>query len=128
MDSASLVIILFSMTRPDFEPTRSTDNNVPSEPPPLPPIVRNLQMPHHDDSSELTGTKPTLVAVPAGAPAWVTPELIEHTLRVWQPFYQDQLIPEDALAIIMSVGRLVDVLSGVTHHETVRRTRPSQQP
>jgi hypothetical protein len=85
-------------------------------------------MSQRDDSSELTRHNPTVVAVPAGAPSWVTPELIEHTLRVWQPFYQDQLIPEDALEIILNIGCLVDVLSSGGRHETVRRPGPSQQP
>lgn len=69
--------------------------------------------------------KPPSVQVPPGAPRWVTPELIEHTIRVWQQFYPDQLIPEDALVIIMGVSRITDVLSG-TDHETVRRPGPSQ--
>lgn len=68
-----------------------------------------------------------LPRVPAGAPRWVTPELIAHTLRVWQPYYREQLNPEEALAIIMGVSRIVDALSG-SHHETIRRTGPSQQP
>ena len=85
-------------------------------------------MPKRDDCSERTRSEPTQAGVPAGAPSWVTPERIEHTLRVWQPFYQDQLIPEDALEIIMNVGRLVNVLSLGGRHETVRRPGPSQQP
>jgi hypothetical protein len=55
--------------------------------------------------------EPPAVCVPAGAPTWVTLELIEQTLRVWQPFYHDQLIPEDALEIIMGVGLLIEALS-----------------
>ena len=51
------------------------------------------------------------VEVPAGAPAWITSELVEKTIRVWQPYYADPLTPEDALAIILNVGRLFDVLS-----------------
>ena len=85
-------------------------------------------MPQRDDRSEPTRHEPTLVEVPAGAPPWVTLELIEHTLRVWKPFYEDQLISEDALEIIMCVGRLADVLSWGIRHETVRRPGPSQQP
>lgn len=41
----------------------------------------------------------------------ISAELIEQTLRTWQPYYQTALTPEDALYIIMSVGRLFDVLS-----------------
>ena len=50
--------------------------------------------------------------VPPGAPAWVTAELIEHTIRVWQPYYEGQLTPDEALAIIINVGRLFRVLAG----------------
>jgi hypothetical protein len=54
------------------------------------------------------------LAVPAGAPRWVTPELLADTLRVWQPYYGN-LTPQDALSIIMDVANLFDVL---------RRSRP----
>jgi hypothetical protein len=50
-------------------------------------------------------------AVPVGAPAWVTADLVELTLATWQRFYDAPLTPEDALAIIMTVGRLFEVLS-----------------
>lgn len=46
--------------------------------------------------------------VPAGAPSWVDAQLIEQTIRVWQPYYAEPLTPEDALAIIQSVGRLIE--------------------
>jgi hypothetical protein len=38
--------------------------------------------------------------------------LIEQTIRVWQPYYTAPLTPEEAIAIIQSVGRLIDVFSG----------------
>ena len=49
--------------------------------------------------------------VPAGAPDWITPELIEETIRVWQPYYEATLTPEDAVTMIIDVGRLFDALS-----------------
>lgn len=49
--------------------------------------------------------------VPAGAPDWITPELIETTIRVWQPYYAEVLSPEDAVTMILDVGRLFDALS-----------------
>lgn len=67
------------------------------------------------------------VRVPSGAPSWVTPELLAHTLRVWQPFYANPLTPEDALAMIQAAGGLIEVLSTETSHETVRGPRASQQ-
>ena len=49
--------------------------------------------------------------VPADSPSWVSAELIALTIRTWQPYYPGTLTPEDAVYIIMSVGRLFDVLS-----------------
>lgn len=70
--------------------------------------------------------QPAAVAVPPGAPHWVTLELIEQTIQTWQPFYADQLIPEDALEIIMGADRMFDLLSKGHHDETIRRTGESQ--
>jgi hypothetical protein len=50
-------------------------------------------------------------SVPVGAPSWVTPELIEHTLRVWQPYYADRLTAEDALAMILDAAGLLNSLA-----------------
>ena len=50
-------------------------------------------------------------AVPSGAPAWITPELVAQTLKVWQPRYKDQLSAEDAVTILLSASRLFDVLA-----------------
>ena len=49
--------------------------------------------------------------VPAGAPSWVTSELLTQTIEVWQPYYAGPLSTEDALAMLMSVGQLIRVLS-----------------
>jgi hypothetical protein len=43
-------------------------------------------------------------------PAWITEELIAETLDVWQPYYANRLTRADAIEILRSVGRLVDVL------------------
>lgn len=48
---------------------------------------------------------------PAGAPTWVTAELMEKTIRVWQRFYPEPLTVEDALGIILNVSGLVEVIS-----------------
>ena len=66
--------------------------------------------------------------VPPGAPPWVSRELIEHTLRIWQPFYIAPLMPEDALEIIMSADRMFELVSRGFKGETVRRTGTRQQP
>ena len=49
--------------------------------------------------------------VPTGSPDWITPELVEATIRTWQPYYEAILTPEDAVTMIMGVGRLFEVLS-----------------
>lgn len=50
-------------------------------------------------------------AVPPATPEWVTPELIDHTIRVWQPYYKAPLTPDEAVTMILSVGRLFGVIS-----------------
>ena len=49
--------------------------------------------------------------VPAGTPDWITPELVEATIRVWQPYYAELLTPEESVTMILNVGRLYGVLS-----------------
>jgi hypothetical protein len=49
--------------------------------------------------------------VPAGTPDWITAELIEQTIRVWQPYYQAVVTPEEAITMIQTVGRLFQALS-----------------
>ncbi len=51
--------------------------------------------------------------VPAGTPHWITAELIEATIRVWQPYYDTVISPEEAVAMIQSAGRLINALSKV---------------
>lgn len=58
----------------------------------------------------------TAPAVPAGAPRWVTPELLADTMRVWGRFYED-LTLHDALDIIVNTGRLYDTLRSHRHEE-----------
>jgi len=43
-------------------------------------------------------------------PAWITPALIERTITVWQSYYSNRLTPQDAIDILIRVGRLIDVL------------------
>jgi hypothetical protein len=49
--------------------------------------------------------------VPAGTPTWITPELVEATIRTWQPYYKTPLLIDDAIEIIRNAGLLFDVLS-----------------
>lgn len=50
------------------------------------------------------------LAVPPGAPRWVTADLIAKTIRVWQRYYPEPLTADDALSMIINVGNLFDVL------------------
>jgi len=52
--------------------------------------------------------------LPAGTPAWITPELIEATIRTWQPYYKATLSTEDAIDIIRNAGLLFEAIS-TTH-------------
>ena len=50
-------------------------------------------------------------ASPDPTPPRITPELIEHTLRVWQPYYRRELSREDAVEIIRNATGILRVLS-----------------
>ncbi len=65
------------------------------------------------DTVVRSGSAPAPRAVTAdpALPAWITPELIEETIRVWQPYYATRLTPVDAVTMIQSLGQLFDVLS-----------------
>ena len=45
-------------------------------------------------------------------PKWISRDLIEETLAVWQPLYEFSLTERDAIEILLDVGRLFDVLGG----------------
>jgi hypothetical protein len=49
--------------------------------------------------------------VPAGTPNWITDELIEVTIRTWQPYYEAPLSTDDAIEIIRNAALLFDALS-----------------
>ncbi len=49
--------------------------------------------------------------VPAGTPDWITADLIVQTIRVWQPYYEAAVTPEDAVHMILSAGRLYQAVS-----------------
>jgi hypothetical protein len=46
----------------------------------------------------------------AAHPAWIGEELIQATLRVWQPYYDVPLTRQDAIEIILAAGSLFTVL------------------
>ena len=51
------------------------------------------------------------VALPPGTPRWVTRELIATTLKTWQPYYTEELSPDDALEMILNVGRMTELVN-----------------
>ena len=63
-------------------------------------------MVHPNQSTRSTAN----LKVPVGTPAWITVEMIEDTLRTWQPYYDQPLTVTDALEILIHVGRLNDLL------------------
>jgi hypothetical protein len=92
-----------------------------------------IQLRRHDDrmarhNHEIRDIQPEAMSVPAGAPPWVTADLIARTVRVWQPFYESPLTIEDALAMIMNVAVLFETFARERHHETIRRPGSGQQP
>jgi hypothetical protein len=64
---------------------------------------------HKHDCKAETGA-PSSIA-PAGMPDWITAELIEKTIQVWQPYYNTPLATDEAVEIIRNVGRLFDTFS-----------------
>jgi hypothetical protein len=61
------------------------------------------------DRRDEEGTRRGDGAAPS-APSWITAELIEQTIRVWQPYYAAPLSPDEAVTMILSVGQLFDIL------------------
>jgi hypothetical protein len=56
-------------------------------------------------------------------PDWITPELIARTLHVWQKRSPTLLTEADAVDMLITVGRLADVLmsSPIATETTVKR-------
>jgi hypothetical protein len=50
-------------------------------------------------------------ALPAGTPGWITAELVALTKKVWEPRYGSHLSVEEAVTVLLNVGRLFGVLS-----------------
>jgi len=48
-------------------------------------------------------------------PKWVTPELVNDTLALWQPYYGGNLTEEDAVEILVAVGGVLDGISKSQH-------------
>ncbi len=68
-------------------------------------------MSHSNRQSDCQIREDAKCIVPVGTPEWITPELIEATIRTWQPYYKTPLTINDAIEIIRHAGRLFDALS-----------------
>jgi len=51
------------------------------------------------------------VALPLDTPVWITPELVELTQKVWQPYYTDELSVQDAITILRNASNLLGALT-----------------
>jgi len=61
-------------------------------------------------SATISSERYPIQDVPSGAPRWVTPELVADTVETWQPYYDQRLTEDDAMAILLSVGEPVKAL------------------
>jgi hypothetical protein len=68
----------------------------------------DLARPQPDVARERDGDER---AMPAGTPAWITPELVRLTQNVWTPRYRHAISRDEAIRILLSVGRLFDLLA-----------------
>lgn len=50
------------------------------------------------------------ILLPAATPGWITAELVELTIRVWQPYYRETLSVEEAIDILRRTGALLTIL------------------
>lgn len=63
--------------------------------------------------------------LPAGTPDWITIELVDATIRTWQPYYQTPLTTDDAIEIIRNAGLLFDAIS--TRRGSMRNSGQTDQ-
>ena len=68
-------------------------------------------MPQPPPSPRSDSAPESAIVLPPGTPEWITPELALQTLKIFRPRSpKAQLSLADAVQILMSFGRLVDVL------------------
>jgi hypothetical protein len=58
-----------------------------------------------------------------GGPDWITPELIGETLKTFQPYYAEQLRPEDAMEMLLNMGGIFELLYGDSGASSVGQER-----
>lgn len=45
-------------------------------------------------------------------PEWIEHNLVEETIRIWQPLYGHSLTQSDALDLLINVGQILDLTFG----------------
>ena len=58
----------------------------------------------------LSGATEILTFDVVDAPIWSGGGAFDETIEVWQPYHEQPLTREDAIEILMNLGRLTDVL------------------
>jgi hypothetical protein len=78
--------------------------------------------------------RPFAINLSTDAPPWASVELIEQTIRIWQPFSENRLGRDDALSFLFNVAELFDAVGLFApreqerEDEAVHRPCESQQP
>lgn len=63
-----------------------------------------------ESAAETAADRAESPALPAGAPGWITQELIAQTIDTWQPYYTESLTAQDALEILLNVTQAFEHL------------------
>ena len=64
----------------------------------------------------------TALSVPPGTPTWITGDLIEATVQVWQPYYNEPITSEVAVEMLIHVGQLFGALYPKVAFSTSKET------
>ncbi len=48
--------------------------------------------------------------LPAETPTWITPDLVQHTIRLWSRYEPRPVTSEDAVEMILHIGELFEAL------------------
>lgn len=78
-------------------------------------------MSQRNQQSDCQSREDATCVIPAGTPDWITADLIEATIRTWQPYYQTPLSTEDAIEMIRNAGLLFNVLA--SHRPDIETSR-----
>lgn len=63
-----------------------------------------------EDPSTPHFSRAARAGVPAGAPSWVSAELLQKTQKIWGKRYKRDIGSEEALGIILRISTLLDEL------------------